>query len=59
MIPNNATSSTAAVSGLVYQEIVRLPLYILQQYQTPLVVLAIIFAIFGAVFGFLKLIGEL
>jgi hypothetical protein len=52
--PTNDTSSTAAVSASVFQEVVSLPLYILQKYETPLVGMALIFALFSAIFGLLK-----
>ena len=52
--PMNDTSSTALVSSAVFQEIVTLPVFILQKYETPLVGMAIIIALFSAIFGILK-----
>jgi len=55
MIPNNATSATAAVSGQVFNEMVSLTLYILKTYQTPLVGLGIMLVLAGAIWGVIKL----
>lgn len=47
-------TSTASSSLAVQNEIVTLPIYELRNYETPLIGIGIILAIFGAVFGFLK-----
>ena len=52
--PMNDTSSTALVSNAVFQEIVTLPVFILQKYETPLVGMAIIITLFFAIFGMLR-----
>jgi hypothetical protein len=59
MIPNNATSSTATVAGNVFNEIVSITIYVLKTYETPLVGIAIMFIIAGAIYGVIKLFGNL
>jgi hypothetical protein len=57
--PMNNTSSTTAVSQSVLTEIVKLPTYILQKYETPLVGIALILTVCGAAFGVLRVFGIL
>jgi len=52
--PTNDTSSTASVSNYVFQEVVTLPVFILQKYEAALVGMALILALFSAIFGILK-----
>lgn len=59
LAPINNISSTINLSGMVYTEIVSLPIYELQHYETPLVGIAIIFALFFGIFAILKIFNIL
>lgn len=51
MIPNNATSATAAVSSQVLNEIVSLPLYIFKTYGTQLAGMGVLLILGFAILG--------
>ena len=53
------TAPTASDTFLVFGEVVALPTFELKTYETPLVGMAIMFAVFFAVLGTLKLFGML
>ena len=59
MNPTNNIDGTVNVAVLVQHEIVTLPTYILQHYETPLVGMGMIILLVGAIFGVLKLLGKL
>jgi hypothetical protein len=54
--PINNRTSTATVAGNVTSELISFPLYILKTYGNPLVWIAILFALTGAIYGLIKLV---
>ena len=57
--PQNQVTATQNVSQEVLNEVVALPVYEMQNYETPLVGMGIILALCGAIFGFLNWFGIL
>ncbi len=54
--PMNNRSSTAAASATVAAEIVAFPLYIYENYGHNFVMIAVLFALVGAIYGIIKLV---
>lgn len=52
--PMDDTSSTKSVSGNIFDEVVNLPVFLLQNYASPLAGMAVLLILISAIFGILK-----